>query len=311
MPALREAGESHRDADVVLDEHLLGLDVVVPAHPQALLAHRRWEVPFPEIGRLADVPVGVDDHHVVDSRAHRFPLTTRHSLRRRVPVPRRSLLASVCSLPQFVAICNASVPFRNLYRPRARCARIEVQLVPVGKGSMDAHRDRGREWFRRAGARAGADRRGPRRRRALAPRRRAPRRRGARRRRGRRSRARALPSPDARSPTTSCTRSASVTSAIATAGSPKDSGRAAAAAGVGRIVYLGGLGDDPESEHLVSRQEVGGALGVERGRGRRAARRGRARRGQRLVRDAALPHRAAAVHGLPALGSHRDPTDRA
>ena len=37
-------------------------------------------------------------------------------------------------------------------------------------------------------------------------------------------------------------------------------GRAAAAAGVGRIVYLGGLGNDPESEHLVSRQEVGTAL---------------------------------------------------
>ncbi|MDQ1384025.1 MAG: hypothetical protein QOG65_1404 [Actinomycetota bacterium] len=37
-------------------------------------------------------------------------------------------------------------------------------------------------------------------------------------------------------------------------------GRAAAAAGVGRIVYLGGLGDDPQSEHLVSRQEVGTAL---------------------------------------------------
>ena len=37
-------------------------------------------------------------------------------------------------------------------------------------------------------------------------------------------------------------------------------GRAAAAAGVGRIVYLGGLGRDPESEHLASRQEVGAAL---------------------------------------------------
>jgi uncharacterized protein YbjT (DUF2867 family) len=37
-------------------------------------------------------------------------------------------------------------------------------------------------------------------------------------------------------------------------------GRAAAAAGVGRIVYLGGLGDDPQSEHLASRQEVGAAL---------------------------------------------------
>jgi uncharacterized protein YbjT (DUF2867 family) len=39
-------------------------------------------------------------------------------------------------------------------------------------------------------------------------------------------------------------------------------GRAAAAAGVERIVYLGGHGDDPESEHLVSRQEVGTALGA-------------------------------------------------
>jgi uncharacterized protein YbjT (DUF2867 family) len=37
-------------------------------------------------------------------------------------------------------------------------------------------------------------------------------------------------------------------------------GRAAAAAGLRRIVYLGGLGRDPESEHLASRQEVGTAL---------------------------------------------------
>jgi len=37
-------------------------------------------------------------------------------------------------------------------------------------------------------------------------------------------------------------------------------GRAAVAAGLERIVYLGGLGHDPESEHLASRQEVGTAL---------------------------------------------------
>ena len=37
-------------------------------------------------------------------------------------------------------------------------------------------------------------------------------------------------------------------------------GRAAAVAGLRRIVYLGGLGHDPESEHLVSRHEVGTAL---------------------------------------------------
>ncbi len=40
-------------------------------------------------------------------------------------------------------------------------------------------------------------------------------------------------------------------------------GAAAAAAGVGRIVYLGGLGEDPSSEHLQSRQEVGHALGAD------------------------------------------------
>jgi uncharacterized protein YbjT (DUF2867 family) len=37
-------------------------------------------------------------------------------------------------------------------------------------------------------------------------------------------------------------------------------GRAARRAGVGRIVYLGGLGLEPASEHLSSRQEVGAAL---------------------------------------------------
>ncbi len=37
-------------------------------------------------------------------------------------------------------------------------------------------------------------------------------------------------------------------------------GRAAAQAGVGRIVYVGALGDAPSSAHLASRQEVGAAL---------------------------------------------------
>jgi uncharacterized protein YbjT (DUF2867 family) len=37
-------------------------------------------------------------------------------------------------------------------------------------------------------------------------------------------------------------------------------GRTAAAAGIERIVYLGGLGHEPESEHLSSRQEVGVSL---------------------------------------------------
>lgn len=42
----------------------------------------------------------------------------------------------------------------------------------------------------------------------------------------------------------------------------KTFGEAAQAAGVKRIVYLGGLGEDPTSDHLLSRQEVGAALGA-------------------------------------------------
>ncbi len=60
-------------------------------------------------------------------------------------------------------------------------------------------------------------------------------------------------------------------------------------------------------------QPPGGGYGARRrGRGGGgAARRGDSRRRQHLVRDAALPHRAAAVHGVPALGAHRDPARRA
>ncbi|HSO97041.1 MAG TPA: DUF2867 domain-containing protein [Acidimicrobiia bacterium] len=39
-------------------------------------------------------------------------------------------------------------------------------------------------------------------------------------------------------------------------------GRAAAAMGVTRIIYVGGLGQQPESEHLISRQETGRILGM-------------------------------------------------
>ena len=39
-------------------------------------------------------------------------------------------------------------------------------------------------------------------------------------------------------------------------------GRAAAEAGLSRIVYVGALGDAPDSAHLASRQEVGAALGA-------------------------------------------------
>jgi uncharacterized protein YbjT (DUF2867 family) len=39
-------------------------------------------------------------------------------------------------------------------------------------------------------------------------------------------------------------------------------GTAAARAGVERVIYVGGLGSDPSSDHLASRQEVGAALGA-------------------------------------------------
>ena len=61
-------------------------------------------------------------------------------------------------------------------------------------------------------------------------------------------------------PITSCIRWRRATSGRGTDRLAEAFGRAAAAAGVKRIVYLGGLGDAPESEHLVSRQEVGEAL---------------------------------------------------
>jgi uncharacterized protein YbjT (DUF2867 family) len=60
--------------------------------------------------------------------------------------------------------------------------------------------------------------------------------------------------------------------------------RAAHEAGVGHIVYLGGLGDPSSqlSTHLASRQQVGAELA-----GHRAARRHHHRLGQRLLRTAA------------------------
>ncbi len=66
------------------------------------------------------------------------------------------------------------------------------------------------------------------------------------------------------SPTTSCTRSATgrASSRTSTGGPPRPSGPRREAAGVGRIVYLGGLSSATEelSPHLASRAEVGTLL---------------------------------------------------
>ena len=88
--------------------------------------------------------------------------------------------------------------------------------------------------------------------------------------------------------------------------------RAANEAGVGRLVYLGAL--EPEGEelspHLRSRAEVAEILLGSGVPDRRAARRRRPRVGLGVVRDAALPHRAAAGDGHAALGAQPDPADR-
>ena len=63
--------------------------------------------------------------------------------------------------------------------------------------------------------------------------------------------------------TTWCTRSATPISTRRDADAAREFARAAADAGLGRIIYLGGLGDDGDdlSEHLRSRREVEHLLG--------------------------------------------------
>ena len=58
-----EPGEPHRDGHVVLDQDLLGPELVVVAHPRSPFSHRRGKVALPEVDRLAHVAIGVD-HHV-------------------------------------------------------------------------------------------------------------------------------------------------------------------------------------------------------------------------------------------------------
>ena len=88
--------------------------------------------------------------------------------------------------------------------------------------------------------------------------------------------------------------------------------RAASAAGVQRIVYLGGLGGGETASrgHLASRQHVGEVLrsaGVPVTEFRAAV---VDRLGQHLVRDDPLPHRAPAGHDHAALAHDALPADR-
>ena len=71
-----------------------------------------------------------------------------------------------------------------------------------------------------------------------------------------------------------------------------------------------GVPGEELSPHLRSRDEVGDAPARLRRADGRAARRGDHRLGVGVVRDAALPHRAAAGDGHAALGRHPHPADR-
>ena len=86
-------------------------------------------------------------------------------------------------------------------------------------------------------------------------------------------------------------------------------GEAAVAAGVRRIVYLGGLGSGHLSEHLASRQEVGRVLRAVGRPDDRAAGLDRDRLRQRIVRDDPRARRAPSGDGHPAMGAHANAAD--
>ena len=88
---------------------------------------------------------------------------------------------------------------------------------------------------------------------------------------------------------------------------------AAKAAGVQRIVYLGGIISGPRRETVPAPALPRGGRRHPAGQRRadgRAAGRGDHRQRIGVVRDAPLPHRAPAGHGHPPVGGHPHPADR-
>ena len=142
------------------------------------------------------------------------------------------------------------------------------------------------------------------------------RRRGGPRRRHRRRVGRRRAARTSTSPTTWCTRWAAGKDFVATDRRAAEVfAERAQAAGVRRIVYLGGLtpAGVPEHElspHLRSRAEVGRIFLSSGCADDRAAGRRHHRVGIGLLRDAALSDRAAAGDGHPELGAHSHPADR-
>ena len=113
-------------------------------------------------------------------------------------------------------------------------------------------------------------------------------------------------------PTTSCTPWTRPTSRTRTPTRPGRSAQAAAAAGVERIVYLGGLGADDERPVAAPALPPRGRDAARRGRraGDRAAGGGRGRPRRHLLGDHPPAGRPPAGDGRPALGQHPDPADR-
>ena len=119
--------------------------------------------------------------------------------------------------------------------------------------------------------------------------------------------------PESTSPTTWCTRWAAAgatTTSSRTARARSAFAQMARREGIGRVVYLGGLGDNPRSDHLRSRHETAQTLAAE---GPpltylRAAMVVGAR--ERVVSHAALPGGAPACDDRAGLAVDRDAADR-
>ena len=61
LAGVAEADETTFGRHRVLDETLVEAGRLVPAQPDPTIPHRRREVPLPQVGGLAQVPVGIDD----------------------------------------------------------------------------------------------------------------------------------------------------------------------------------------------------------------------------------------------------------
>ena len=99
LPRVAEADETTFGRHRVLDETFVETGRLVPAQPDPAIAHRRREVPLPQVGGLAQVPVGIDD--VLGAA-----LAVSMSQDRRNPVPvSTGRVSRVCSAMVETTVC--------------------------------------------------------------------------------------------------------------------------------------------------------------------------------------------------------------